>query len=210
MRRTNLVIGTIFGATLAVAGGLAIDGTVSRADAQAGFAVTPEQLQINQKISQASVRRSNRALNYLAPVRTAASDAADTGENGVKPLSSVAGSGQGWATGHIADGAITDAKLAQATRNRLPLWAVIEGNGTIRRSSGGVTTARIGAGDYRVNFARDLSGCAYTGTQDEVTAANIGFVGIQSDGGNTQQLIVRTTNQAGASTDRAFHVQVTC
>ena len=38
----------------------------------ATFAVTPQQLQINQSISSAAVKRSNRALNYLAPIRTAA------------------------------------------------------------------------------------------------------------------------------------------
>ena len=42
-----------------------------------------QQLLINQRISQAAVKRSNQALNYLAPVRTTASDAANTGANGV-------------------------------------------------------------------------------------------------------------------------------
>lgn len=72
-----------------VAAGLAalagVNAATGEAQAQSGFTVSPGQLQINQKISQASVRRSNRALNYLAPVRTQASDAADDGTDGVKP-----------------------------------------------------------------------------------------------------------------------------
>lgn len=60
--------------------------------------VTAEQLLINQRISQAAVLRSNSSLNYLAPIRTAASDPANTGKNGVTPLTRVQGSGQGWTT----------------------------------------------------------------------------------------------------------------
>ena len=51
----------------------------------------PEQLRINQRISQAAVRRSTRSLHYLAPLRTAASDAADEGDAGVRRPA-----GRGW------------------------------------------------------------------------------------------------------------------
>jgi hypothetical protein len=55
--------------------------------------VTASQLLINQRISQAGVRRSNEALNLLAPIRPA------TGKT------------TGWASGNILNGAITNAKL---------------------------------------------------------------------------------------------------
>ncbi len=73
---------------------------------------TTQQLQINQKISQAAVIRSNQSLNYLAPIRTTTTDAVNTGKAGVTRLSSVVGSGLGWTTAQIANGAVTTAKIA--------------------------------------------------------------------------------------------------
>jgi hypothetical protein len=220
MRAPSWFLGLACGGVVAAVGGVALVGGADRADGQGGVTVSAEQLRINQRISQASVRRSNRALNYLAPIRTAASDAADNGDAGVRPLTSVPGAGLGWTSAQIADdaitapkladGAVTEAALAQAVRNRLPVWAVVEASGALRRGSPGVTSLRVAAGNYRVDTDRDLRLCAYTGTQDEVTAANIGFVGIEVDATDETRLFVRTTDQAGASADRAFNVQITC
>ena len=55
--------------------------------------VTSSQLLINQRISQAGVRRSNEALALLAPIRPAA------------------GKTVGWATANLLNGAVTNAKL---------------------------------------------------------------------------------------------------
>ena len=68
MRARDMWAGMAAGAVLAVAGGFALGGTMDRAEAQSGFTVTPAQLQINQKISSAAVRRGDRSLNYLAPI----------------------------------------------------------------------------------------------------------------------------------------------
>ena len=76
---------------------------------------TKTQLIINQRISQAAVLRSNQALNYLAPVRTTATDAANTGRQGVTRLSKIPGAGKGWTTAQIADKAVTGAKIADGT-----------------------------------------------------------------------------------------------
>ena len=97
---------------LGLGGVIAVDAGTGSAEAQGGFSVTPGQLQINQRISQAAVRRSNRSLNYLAPIRTTTTDGADDGRSGVAALSRVPGSGQGWTTAQIAGGAITGAKIA--------------------------------------------------------------------------------------------------
>ncbi len=96
-------------AVLGTAGVLVASGTAANEDQRN---TTGTQLLINQRISQAAVRRSNSALNYLAPVRTTQSDAANTGRNGVTPLSRVTGAGKGWTTAQIADGAITAPKVA--------------------------------------------------------------------------------------------------
>ncbi len=94
MRTKHLILGTACGLALGVGVIAAVDAGTQTADAQGDFKVTPAQLQINQKISQAAVRRSNQGLNYLAPIRTSQSDAADTGRNGVTPLANVPGSGR--------------------------------------------------------------------------------------------------------------------
>ncbi|MEQ8834839.1 MAG: hypothetical protein RIB67_10420 [Miltoncostaeaceae bacterium] len=55
-------------ATLALAAGVLIGGGVDtpQADAQSAFKVTPQQLQINQRISVAAVKRANESLRRLA------------------------------------------------------------------------------------------------------------------------------------------------
>ncbi|MGD9571971.1 MAG: hypothetical protein AB7V62_08815 [Thermoleophilia bacterium] len=230
--RTRWIAGVAAGVALGLATVLSIEAATDDASAQAGFTVSAEQLRINQRISQASVKRSNRSLNYLAPIRTTQSDNADDGSNGVRPLSQITGSGQGWTTAQIAsnaittvkvadaaittvkvaDAAITEAKLAAALANKLPKWGVVNADGSLARGSTGVTSLRVNAGNYRVAFGQDVSQCSWTGVQLEVTAANLGNIGIELDVTDPTRLFVRTTDAAapGATADRAFSVQVAC
>ena len=93
----------------------------------ASFTVTPAQLQINQRISQAAVRRSNEALDLLDPVRK-------SGAQDDAP---------GWGTAQIRDGAITAAKLDTAARERLPRWAVVAATtGSLVRGQGAASAAK--------------------------------------------------------------------
>ena len=118
-------------AVLGTAAVLVGSGTAANENAN----TTGQQLLINQRISQAAVRRSNSALNYLAPVRTTQSDAANTGRNGVTPLSRVTGSGKGWTTAQIADGAITSAKVANGAIGSAQLSSQVQGVvGNVHRS----------------------------------------------------------------------------
>ncbi len=95
---------------------------------------TTQQLIINQRISQTAVIRSNQSLNYLAPIRTTTTDAANTGKAGVTRLSNVVGSGLGWTTAQIANGAVTTAKIANGAVT------------TAKIASGVVTSAQIANG----------------------------------------------------------------
>lgn len=159
-----------------------------------------QQLLINQRISQAAVKRSNSSLNYLAPIRTTTSDAANTGANGVTPLSKVAGAGQGWTTAQIANQAITTAKIANGavTPAQLahPSWfAYINFAGTVTSSTTGltVTVAKSGASTYTVTFPSNVSACAPQATvqtfADPTTTAGLATV---APGAQNTQWVVTT------------------
>ncbi len=162
---------------------------------------TTQQLVINQRISQAAVRRSNSSLNYLAPVRTAQSDAANTGRNGVTPLSRVVGAGKGWPTTAIADQAITAAKLAapvQAVVNnvhRIPVTKVAGGASATLATIGNVTVT----GSCAINGT--LTNASLTGSP--LATADVASVSVTSAtagwSGNGQAIIrpTATTMETG-------------
>ena len=112
MKQKRLIAtGLACGVALGLGGLVAADLGTESADAQGDFKVTPAQLQINQKISQAAVRRSNEALGLLGPVRPKES----TDKNPVNPFASVE-RGSGWPTAALADGAVTSPKLSPGLR----------------------------------------------------------------------------------------------
>lgn len=121
------VVAVALGAVLGVRSG-------GQADAAGTFTVTPAQLQINQKISQAAVNRSNQSLNYLRPIRSAQQDTANT--TGVQPPLNT-----GWNTAQIANGAITTAKLAAASV------------GTAQIANASVTAAKLAPGAAQPTLA---------------------------------------------------------
>lgn len=100
------------------------------------------------------------------------------------------------------------------------MWAVVNNDGTLERSSDGVTSVEIldgavPAGDYAVVFDRDISQCAYQATVGRPGAANsasaIGFARVANWLDNpTNGVIVFATDQNGAGADRGFHLLVTC
>jgi hypothetical protein len=164
MRSKGLIVGAACGLALGAGVIAAVDAGTEPASAQGGFTVSAAQLKINQNISSAAVKRGNRALNYLAPVRTAASDNADTGSNGVKPLSTVPGSGQGWTTQYVADDAITTSKLSDGVMGKFPKWATKTGNGadtTGRKSNEAYVIGRDGVGAYYVDWGMNVSQCGW-------------------------------------------------
>jgi hypothetical protein len=117
----------------------------------ATFRVTPGQLQINQRISQAAVRRSNESLGLLAPIRR---------------LQNQPNQVLGWRSQDLRDGAVTPTKLADTVREGLPRWAVVSaGSGTLVRAKGATTAAKLpDVGRYSVTFDRDVSACALQAT----------------------------------------------
>lgn len=100
------------------------------------------------------------------------------------------------------------------------LWAVVDVDGTLVRSSAGVTSAElldgvVPAGDYAVVFERDISACAYQATVGR-PGVNVGPLPgfaqvanwtVDPDNG----VIVFTRDQDGLGVEnRGFHLLVTC
>lgn len=204
MRSNRLWIGLSCGVALGLGAVVAVDMGTQTASAQsANFTVSAAQLKINQNISSAAVKRSNRALNYLAPIRTTQTDNADDGSNGVKPLSSIPGSGDGWT-------------VAQLDQGQKQYWMNVSNTGAMTASSGptgtgAFTAARTAAGNYTVNFQTNVSACSWSVNPyfpAPPGAPLFAFaVGVP---GQPTQIQVRTFNPAGAATDTSFTVQVLC
>ncbi len=100
------------------------------------------------------------------------------------------------------------------------LWAVVDADGTLERSSDGVAGATllggvVPAGDYVVTFDRDISNCAYQATVGR-PGVNVGplpgFAQVANWTGDADNgVIVFTKDQDGAGVEnRGFHLLVTC
>lgn len=204
MRFDRLWIGVACGVALGLAVVAVADLGTQTASAQGGFTVSAEQLRINQNISSAAVKRSNRSLNYLAPIRTTATDNADDGSDGVKPLSSIPGSGQGWTVGQLA-------------RGQDQYWINVSPTGTILASSGpasgtgAFTATRTGLGDFTVDFKTNVSACSWQANPffpAPPSSAQFAFpVGVA---GQPTQVRVRTTDSTGTFIDTNTTVRVLC
>ncbi len=165
---------------------------------------TTQQLQINQKISQAAVIRSNQSLNYLAPIRTTTTDAVNTGKAGVTRLSSVVGSGLGWTTAQIANGAVTTAKIASGavtsaqvangavTNAKLanPIYvAQTTATGAISPLTPGVTAVLAIPGVNTLTFPVSVAACTFAAT---IAGAIPGFVTVSPVAGTAAAVTVET------------------
>jgi hypothetical protein len=113
--------------------------------ASSTFTVTPEQLQINQRISSAAVERSNTALNYLRPIRSSQLDTANN--KGVQSpqntqwLQAQIGT-NAIGTNQIQNGAVTAAKLASgAIQPKLAVRTTTSGTIVPGNSTGPLTAS---------------------------------------------------------------------
>jgi hypothetical protein len=202
MRSRELIVGVACGAVLGAGVIAAVDAGTETAGAQGGFEVTPAQLKINQNISSAAVRRGNRALNYLAPIRTTTTDNADTGSNGVRPLSQIPGSGDGWTSSTIGDAAITRSKVANEAIDSQKIAPGGVTSGDLADNS--VTNAKIGAA--AVSSAKIASGAVETANiaNAAVTTEKLANEGVTTGKlapdvtGKFPKWITKTTNNADA------------
>jgi len=176
-------IGVAAGVALGLGSVVAVDAATDEASAQASnFRVSAEQLRINQRISQAAVRRSNESLNLLDPVRKEQGNPRDTAP--------------GWGTTQIRDGAVTKAKLETSVREGQPRWAVVAaGTGALTRGKGATAAAKLATvGLYTVTFDRDVSACSYqvTVAATDTATTGVGQVSAWSTPSTPTSVTVRT------------------
>ena len=136
---------------------------------QGGVTLSVGQLRINQRISQAAVRRSNESLTLLDPIRPLTNqptkvlgwktaNLADAAVTGPKLAANSVG------TPNIADAAVTGPKLAAGSvgtttlttelADQLPMWALVNPAGGLVRQRGATNAQNLAAGVYRVTFGR--------------------------------------------------------
>ena len=118
------------------------------------------------------------------------------------------------ASGAVDSRVVKDKSLLSAdlAPNARPAWAHVNADGTLARSSGGVTSASLGVdGQYSVNFGRDVSKCAYVATVDYGAGGNEGEASVAPRDGNAKALFVQTFVFApGMDADLPFYVAVFC
>ena len=95
------------------------------------------------------------------------------------------------------------------------LYAVVNNDGTLARSSGGVASAHIGtptSGDYRVDFGRTVTTCAVGAVHGSPGAQPVGagLIGIQYDLNDAQDVIVKLWNHEAVDSNGSFHLVVVC
>jgi hypothetical protein len=198
-------IGVTAGVALGLGTGAAVDAATDTASAQARFTVSAEQLRINQRISQAAVRRSNESLQLLGPIRR---------------LPNQPNQVLGWRTQDIRDGAVTAGKLTESIREGQPRWAVVTaGTGALSRAKGATASAKLATvGFYTVTFDRDVSACAIQATiADGGTAVTpVGQISAWRSPTAANTVTVRTAQDdavSGVPTDvntLPFHITVLC
>ncbi len=181
-------------------GAAGVGGGVVVADVMTGEAtgqsrgavgVSAEQLRINQRISQAAVRRSNEGLALLAPLR------AQPG---------APSSGRGWRR----------QDLAEDLRESQPRWAVVTADGALARSRGAVAAARTAFGRYRVTFERGVASCALSATiavaaaSDTVLVDRVPTLGIDPADPAVVTVRIYQASNPGNSEDAPFHLTMVC
>jgi hypothetical protein len=110
----------------------------------------------------------------------------------------------------VGNGSITPTDLSKAART---YWAVVNSDGTVARSSGGVTASDQGTGSYEVVFPVNVTQCAYVvspgGSGSSGSPPHVG-VGSLGRFGNSNGIWVETWTEADAPVAASFHVIVDC
>ncbi len=92
-------------------------------------------------------------------------------------------------------------------------WAVVSGEGTMVRSSSGITSKRvegIATGSYEVTFPSSIDSCAFQATVGGSTPGVPSPAYISVGTKSATSVLVQTAGTDGTLTDRSFHLTVFC
>ena len=105
------------------------------------------------------------------------------------------------------------ALICSSTRG-VSRYAVVKGDGTIRRASAGTTSARIATGRYTITSDRDLTACATVATRGSPSDAVPSAATLEIVAGPTSNAVgfrVRKLLYSGAGfTNQGFHAAIVC
>jgi len=95
------------------------------------------------------------------------------------------------------------------------LWAVVNANATLRRSSSGVTVSGSGSTWYTVTFPQAVDTCTYSATigRNGSSFSNGGQIEADefvANGFSNTQILVKTYDAAGTATAKSFSLVVFC
>jgi hypothetical protein len=90
--------------------------------------------------------------------------------------------------------------------------AVVQSDGTLVRGKGATDASKLSTGKYEVDFGRKVSNCAYVATIGDPSTgvAPSGEITVATRSGNPDAVFVETNNSSGTTSDRPFHLQVSC
>lgn len=188
--------GTAFAAATVTSADI-VDGTIRSIDIQDGTVKSRDIL--NGTVKSADILDESLTAADLAPDSVGQSEIATDGVGASEIQDNAIDSGE------IVDFGLTNQDIGVLT-------ATVAANGTVVTSSGGVSAGKLGVGQYSVDFGRDVTLCAFTGTvADPTTGIQTGIMDVADRAGNAEAVFVETREVgAGGLADRAFHLIVVC
>jgi hypothetical protein len=91
------------------------------------------------------------------------------------------------------------------------LTANVSADGLLAASSGGVTVAKSGIGQYQVDFGRDITACVFLATVGRPGVGTAeGQAGTGKQPGNAEGVLVETQNSDGGAANKPFSLAVIC
>jgi hypothetical protein len=91
-------------------------------------------------------------------------------------------------------------------------WALVDGDGgpAFIRQNGATAVTRVGPGDYRVQFSRDVNTCSFQVTSDDVNANRTVAATADSGAANQAQVSIRRAAGAEDRVNGDFQIAVHC
>ena len=141
-----------------------------------------------------------------ADVRNGTLTGADVGDNKLTGVDVANGKLTG---ADVKDGSVGPADLTKDART---YWAAVRADGTIDRSSPGVTGNRNSAGRYTITFPTSVVSCGYVATRGTPDASNPvpGYIGVAPRENIPNAVWVEAQSTAAALADSAFYILVDC